>query len=357
MSEPELRGSLNALFFYLTRRCNQRCIHCWVEAGPDEQAADLLSVDEYDSVLEQGLSLGLKNVKVTGGEPLLRPAEAVHILRRARSQDLRTTLETNGVLLSGRTLDGIAESGVSEVAISLDSCDPEAYARIRGSGHHFPVVVRNAVAAATLGLTTVALITVFPFTLDSIVDTCHFALEKLGAKLVKISPCTHMGRASDPTTGLHLSSAELLQTAETVRELARAHPGQIGTILPWVLVDPAAHSGLAHARCEFTALMGVMPDGGVSICGVALNSPEALLANVRQTPLASIWSNSATLVSLRQATSRDFGGLCSRCIFASQCANLCPAMSYAAYGSFLGPCPICEQIHSDGLFPVEYLAS
>jgi len=345
--------NLSSLFFHVTNDCNQQCIHCWVDAGyAARKTGSLLSADECATLVRQACELGLQSVKVTGGEPLLRPDVTVRIVQEASRLGLFSTVETNATLLTEEMASRLAGAGLSEICISLDTHRPEVYAHIRRGSVGLEQVAANIGRAMRHGLRVTTLTAVFATTIDDIEETCTYVLETLGVSTARISPCVPMGRAR---TGerLALSSSELKALAERLVRLAERYPRRVATILPWSLVNPA--SAVVQIRCRFTEILGVMPNGDVSVCGIGLGHPEAVLGNIRRSTLQEIWVDSPALERLRTATARDFKGVCGRCVLAAHCANVCPAMSYEIYGNLLGPCPMCEQLLQDGLFPEELL--
>lgn len=121
--------NIDYLRISVTDRCNLRCVYCMPEAGvPMIDHGEILSLEEID--LLAGLVnsvLGLRKIRVTGGEPLVRKGivSLVHNL----SKIAETTLTTNGLLFPGFA-DDLAEAGLSRVNLSLDSLDDEILARV-----------------------------------------------------------------------------------------------------------------------------------------------------------------------------------------------------------------------------------
>lgn len=116
----------------ITDRCNLRCRYCMPAEIQPAAAEDILSYEEIVTFCEAAASLGISNIKVTGGEPLVREGCPALISRLKKIKGIRTvTLTTNGVLL-GTFADEIANSGVDAVNISLDTLDRDIYQRITG---------------------------------------------------------------------------------------------------------------------------------------------------------------------------------------------------------------------------------
>ncbi len=132
-----MNGADNAPFLValnLTRRCNLKCAHCYLDAGtltrgdPDE-----LTTPEAFRLLDEIAELSRETMVVlTGGEPLLRP-DIMEIASHAARLDLMVVMGTNGVLLNNKRVAALQRSGVSAVGISVDSLEPKYHDSFRGA--------------------------------------------------------------------------------------------------------------------------------------------------------------------------------------------------------------------------------
>ncbi|MEX0427163.1 GTP 3',8-cyclase MoaA [Nocardioides sp. DS6] len=137
----------------LTDRCNLRCSYCMPAEGldwlPDER---VLTDDEVVRLITVAVErLGIREVRFTGGEPLVRRG-LVDIVRRTRalSPDLELSITTNGLGLA-RTAPALAEAGLDRVNVSLDSIRPETFAEITRRDR-LKDVLAGLAAAADAGL-------------------------------------------------------------------------------------------------------------------------------------------------------------------------------------------------------------
>jgi cyclic pyranopterin phosphate synthase len=115
----------------VTDRCNLRCRYCMPAEGmkwlPREE---LLTDEELLRLVGLFARLGVTEIRVTGGEPLVRPALPELIGRIVRTPGVReVAMTTNGVLLEG-TVDDLVANGLSRLNVSIDSLDPERFAMI-----------------------------------------------------------------------------------------------------------------------------------------------------------------------------------------------------------------------------------
>ena len=115
----------------LTDRCNLRCIYCMPESGVSQIShQQILTYDEILRICRCLASLGIKKVKLTGGEPLVRRDCAVLLGQLKRIPGIeKVTLTTNGVLLK-ENMAALAQAGLDAVNISLDTVDAELFEKI-----------------------------------------------------------------------------------------------------------------------------------------------------------------------------------------------------------------------------------
>ncbi len=114
----------------VTERCNLRCAYCHPDRTRAAGQADTLTFDEIATLARVFASLGVTKVRVTGGEPLLRPGTVQLIEALRRIEGLRTVaLTTNGVLLAVH-VHALKAAGLTNLNVSLDSLKPDRFERI-----------------------------------------------------------------------------------------------------------------------------------------------------------------------------------------------------------------------------------
>ena len=123
--------SIEYLRISVTDRCNFRCVYCMPEQGLDWlPKKDILSYEEITAVVRELAPLGLRRLRVTGGEPTIRP-DLVRLIAMLRAVDgiEDIALSTNGVKLPAMARD-LKAAGLDRVNISADSLQPERIAKI-----------------------------------------------------------------------------------------------------------------------------------------------------------------------------------------------------------------------------------
>lgn len=126
---------INYLRISVTDRCNLRCVYCMPEEGVGQLPhSDILSYEEIYSIARAAAELGIKKIRLTGGEPLVRIGlpELVRMLAGIGTID-DISLTTNGILLS-RYAAELKQAGLHRVNVSLDTLKPERFERITRCG-------------------------------------------------------------------------------------------------------------------------------------------------------------------------------------------------------------------------------
>ncbi len=118
----------------LTERCNLRCRYCMPNGLPANMRSEELSPSELGLVGEVAGSLGVRRIRLTGGEPLMRADLPAVIESFARAPGIEeVSLTTNGLRLAERAAD-LARAGLSRVNVSLDTLRPDRYQQLTGLG-------------------------------------------------------------------------------------------------------------------------------------------------------------------------------------------------------------------------------
>jgi len=152
-----LHRPIRDLRISVTDRCNFRCRYCM----PAELFGDdypflaenrLMTFAEIERFVNIFVSLGAEKIRITGGEPLLRPG-LPELIRRIRSVEgvREIALTTNGTMLKTHAR-ALKEAGLQRVNVSLDSLDDERFGRINGRGFPVKPVLEGIEAAAREGL-------------------------------------------------------------------------------------------------------------------------------------------------------------------------------------------------------------
>ena len=119
----------------MTDRCNLRCVYCMPPEGVELTSHnDVMRYEEIAQVVAEAAKHGVRQVRITGGEPLVRPGlpDLIKLLSSIPELD-DISLTTNGILLE-RMAPELAEAGLNRVNVSLDTLNPEKYQQITRYG-------------------------------------------------------------------------------------------------------------------------------------------------------------------------------------------------------------------------------
>jgi GTP 3',8-cyclase len=147
---------LETLRVSITDRCNFRCVYCMPKEvyGRDHvflERKELLSLEEIARVVGVFAQLGVRTVRITGGEPLVR-RNVEHLVELLREiPDLELALTTNGALLPQKA-EALARAGLDRVTVSLDSVDDATFRALNDVDFPVDRVLEGIDAAAAAGL-------------------------------------------------------------------------------------------------------------------------------------------------------------------------------------------------------------
>ncbi len=245
-----LARPLRDLRVSVTDRCNFRCTYCMPREVygqafrflPHDQ---LLTFEELTRLARLALSLGVRKVRLTGGEPLLRrDLEKLVAMLAALPGLADLTLTTNGSLLAEKAA-ALAEAGLGRVTVSLDSLDDEVFARLNDV--RFPVarVLEGLLAAERAGLAPIKVNMVVRRGVneDSILPMARFARER--GYTLRCIEYMDVGHTNGWDLAEVVPATEILEriSAELPLEpLPPAEPGEVAS--RWRYLDGAGEFGV-----------------------------------------------------------------------------------------------------------------
>jgi cyclic pyranopterin phosphate synthase len=155
---------LRDLRISVTDRCNLRCTYCMPRAVFDEHhpylpRAELLSFEEIERLAQQFVRLGVRKIRLTGGEPLLRRGVEKLVERLARlqtttGQPVEIALTTNGVLLAKKA-QALKDAGLARITVSLDGLSEDTFRRMSDTDTPVRTVLDGIAEAQRVGLAPV----------------------------------------------------------------------------------------------------------------------------------------------------------------------------------------------------------
>ncbi len=355
-ASPEI-PYLNQLYFYLTEGCNLACRHCWLAPRLQAKGSQYptLPVEAFEQAIREAKPLGLGGIKLTGGEPLLHPY-FVRLLEIARREELRLTIETNGLLCTPALAAEIAKCKPF-VSVSLDGVNAETHEWVRGVAGAFEQAkqaIRHLVAS---GVRPQVILSIMRRNMDQ-VDAVIRLAEELGAASVKFNVIQPIARGEK----LH-DAAETCSISELVRlgrrvetELAPATRLQLFFDYPHAFRSlKRIASGDGCGVCGIQGILGVIPSGQYALCGIGEQVPDLVFGTIGQDSLEQVWREHPTLQSLRTGLPTRLEGVCSRCLLKWRCLGSCVAQNFYKTGNLFSPFWFCEEAERIGLFPASRL--
>jgi GTP 3',8-cyclase len=243
--EGPLEDAQGRLITYLrlsiTDRCNFRCSYC--SPAMWGGIRDLLTADELVRFTGVFAALGIRRVRLTGGEPLLRP-DIVEISRRiAALSGIRVVAMTTNASRLEELAGPLAQAGVKHLNISLDTLRQDVFRRISSRGE-LPAVLRGIDQAATAGFESVKLnvVVMAGVNVDEAADLVRYAhTRRIVPRFIELMPfgkgegvptrqlIEHLAAQGLPLTPLEAGGSDFLGPA---RYLRTAEGGEVGFISP-----------------------------------------------------------------------------------------------------------------------------
>ena len=254
----------------ITDRCNLRCVYCMPDDGVIPIGHDdLLSYEEITRVASVAASLGVRKIRLTGGEPLVRKnlAFLVSSLKRISGiEDL--SLTTNGLLLEHHATD-LAKAGLDRVNISIDSFMPERYKEMTRGGD-LAAVMRGLQAAADAGLSPlkINMVPIRGLNEDEILD---FGLMTLGTEYhVRFIEFMPAGSANFWSPEKYVTTAEIMSIIGTAGTLSPIRMRKSGPSKYYRLANAKGIIGfisaLTHHFCRDCNRLRLTADGKLRPC-------------------------------------------------------------------------------------------
>ena len=259
----------------VTDRCNFRCSYCMPREvfGADFEflkRAQILTFEEIDRVVEVMTGLGVRKVRLTGGEPLLRSDLHRLVEMLTRHEGLEIALTTNGALLAEQA-ERLARAGLGRVTVSLDSLEEEVFQQMNDADFPVARVLEGIEAAKRAGLTPVKInvVVVRGVNDHAIVDMArHF---RGSGHVVRFIEYMDVGNTNGWRLDQVVSGAEILERLQRRMPLEPVEPGYRGEVARrWRHVDGGGEVGVitsvSQPFCGDCTRSRLSADGSLHTC-------------------------------------------------------------------------------------------
>ena len=296
MLEDKFGREIHDLRISVTDRCNFSCVYC-KSADPKNYFPhrDLLTWDEFLRVARVLAGMGIRKVRVTGGEPLLRDGIVDFIRNLSQIRGLEdVAITTNGYLLPEMAKD-LAAAGSPRVTVSLDSTDPAKFARITRTPRSFEKVMAGVDAALAAGLKPVKvnIVLVRGFNDDEIAEFARLARRRdIVVRFIEFMPLD-----AD-----HNWNRDLVVTAKEI-------VGAINPVFPLVEVPrhAASETALRYRFADGQGEIGIIAPVSIPFCGqcsrirlTADGKIRTCLFSLREHDVRHLVRNGATDAGIRR---------------------------------------------------------
>jgi PqqA peptide cyclase len=275
-----------ALLAEITHRCPLHCLYC---SNPLElvRREQELPADVWIRVLEEAADLGVLQVHLSGGEPLLR-TDLVTLVERASALQLYTNLITSGVGLTKPRTEALRAAGLGFVQLSVQAADP-ALSRTIAGGEFWQRKIDAARLVRGAGLTLGINVVLHRHNLHQVTALLELAAD-LGAERVELANAQYYGWAFENRGRLLPDRAAVIKAEE---EVARFR-GRAGNAMEVVWVVPDYHAEFPKPCMNGwgRTFITVAPDGTALPCPAAPVIRGLDAPSVRRYPLRWIWYES-----------------------------------------------------------------
>jgi radical SAM protein with 4Fe4S-binding SPASM domain len=314
----------------VTFRCNLRCVHCYLDSGPQKKS-DELSYEEGRFLIDSLQKARTRTLILSGGEPLLRD-DLFDLIHHGTRKGLYMALGTNGTLINDEVADALKCAGIRKVAISLDSIRAEQHDQFRRRRGAWERAVQGIAACREAGIPIQIHTTVTPSTYTEIESILSFG-EQLGARDFQLFFLVPSGR------GIQVRDIAPDQYEQMIRGVLQYTTGRAISVRPTcapqfvriahqlgIPVDAGLRgclAGLSYCR--------VYPSGEITPCPYL----PVRAGSVREQAFQEIWNNAPLFQELRNF--HLLHGKCGECAYAPICRG-CRARAFGASVSHREAC-------------------
>lgn len=273
--EPGLQDSFHRAIDYMrisvTDRCNLRCIYCMPPEGvPWIPHQEILTYEEIERIVRATATVGMRKIRITGGEPLVRRDVVQLVERLASIPGVEDVSMTTNALLMAQFAEPLARAGLKRINVSLDTLRPDRFARITRSGR-LDQALAGIEAAERAGLAPIKVnaVVLRGINDDEVVDLARLSVDRAWhVRFIEAMPLDG---------NLHVE-AEAFISADEMMEML----GQLGPLEPcegpsgngparYYRVPGAAGtvgviSPMSHFYCESCNRVRLSADGRLRLC-------------------------------------------------------------------------------------------
>ena len=311
--EPELFRRITSIIFEVTNRCNLRCKHCYNDSGAKRD--NELTFEEIKELIDNLANLGVLNVVLSGGEPLLHP-HFFDMTEYIRSKPMSCIVFTNGTLITKKTVQKFKELGILSVATSIDGATPETNDSFRGVPGSFKKTVKAIEMLKEAEIPVRVNICLHKGILGEFSGVLAL-LKKWEITDYSIWPVSYTGRLKELDSVItpeeYKKVVEQLKEYETAEKMKDEFP-----YVPQLINCGAGRNSLTIRSNGTVVPCPPFPD-------------EVSLGTIREDSISKIWNNSPFLGKIRRVNTSE-NKMCKGCTHIKVCQGGCMANNYRNTG-------------------------
>jgi radical SAM protein with 4Fe4S-binding SPASM domain len=328
----------------VTRECNMKCSHCYINAT-EKKLKNELTTQESKALMDQIYQVSRPLLVLSGGEPLLRP-DIFELIQYGSAKGLKMGLGSNGSLIDDAVATKLKAAGIATVSISLDSHIPTQHDEFRGVPGAWEKAVNACKALRKNNVLVQVNTTLTQQNYNQIDDIMSLAegigVENFhlfflvptgrGTKITDISPQKYEDMITN--TFAKVSKHRLNVRPSCAPQFMRIAKGMGLDMRQWIR---GCIAGMYYCR--------IYPNGDVTPCPYL----PIKLGNVREKSFKEIWTNSDIFKALRNPDALK--GKCGACEYRSLCGG-CRARAYGLSSDFID---YCGDLHEPSDLKRDYL--
>ncbi len=347
---PELYGKFTIPFLsaptsvdvFITSRCNLRCVHCFSNSG--EEKVNELSAKELESVFDQLEKVGIFEVRINGGEPLLH-SEIDRIIEVLKDKKFRKVIITNGILLNEEKIERLHDAGIIPT-VSLDDSKAEEHDLFTGVKGSFNHTVEALLLLQRKRVQYGINCCLHKRNLGRCKEIIDLAV-KFGAYRIAFLDLKVVGRMKSHQEWVpsHKEYQEAMLNLTVARFKYRK---KIDVPLDTFLYCHPLEESIQEAKRGYISCqagknrLSIDSEGAVYPCNLVISDPEWNMGNIKERKIWDIWFSDKWSFFRGDVRIDDLKS-CVDCKSLKRCKYYhCRLHPYATYGDPYGPHPKCS---------------